>query len=396
MEQRLTAAELDAVTRPIDSARGLPNRAYTSADWAAMERDQMLGRTWTCIGFADEVPARHAVPIDLLGAPLVAARDPDETVRVFHNVCRHRGHRLVGGPCALKAGFVCPYHGWMYGFDGALEMTPHIGGARVHEVAGFDKAAHGLFAVRSAVWLGMIFVNLAGDAPEFADFIAPLIGRWAPFTGPNGMDGLVAAAPVAGSDLEVRANWKLAVENFCESYHLPNIHPGLNGYSKMSDHYNIMAGDWGAGQGCTAFDYGARSGIAFPPFPDWPEDKRSHAEYIALFPNVLLGLQLDHVFAMVLRPLAHDRTVEATRLYFIGEAATDTAHENARATLLADWLEIFVEDIGVVEGMQQGRASPAYDGGAFSPFHEEATHHFHGWVARRSAGGPRAIATKVA
>jgi choline monooxygenase len=128
------------------------------------------------------------------------------------------------------------------------------------------------------------------------------------------MAALVAAAPVAGSDIEVRANWKLAVENFCESYHLPNVHPGLNGYSKMSDHYNIMAGDWGAGQGCTAFDYGARSGIAFPPFADWPENKRSHAEYIALFPNVLLGLHLDHAFAMVLRPLAHDCTVESTRL----------------------------------------------------------------------------------
>ena len=81
------------------------------------------------------------------------------------------------------------------------------------------------------------------------------------------------------------------MENYCESYHLPWVHPGLNSYSRIEDHYNIVAGDWGAGQGTKVFEFSERAGIELQRFSAWPEDKLKIAEYIALFPNVLLGLQ---------------------------------------------------------------------------------------------------------
>jgi choline monooxygenase len=59
-----------------------------------------------------------------------------------------------------------------------------------------------------------------------------------------------------------------------------------------------------------------------------------------------------------------------------------TLSDDERAVVLEAWREVFVEDVAVCEGMQAGRASPAFDGGVFSPIMDVATHHFHQWVAR--------------
>ena len=103
------------------------------------------------------------------------------------------------------------------------------------------------------------------------------------------------------------------------------------------------------------------------------------AEYIALYPNVLLGAQRDHAFAIILEPVSHDRTIEHIHLYY----AAPTTDESMRAKNATQWKTVFEEDIGVVEGMQRGRAAPGFDGGRFSPAMDSPTHCFHDWVAGR-------------
>lgn len=382
MSGGISSTELSAINSATVVAHGLPNRYYTTQSAAAEERDSVLANTWTCVGFVSDLPARHAQPIDLMGLPLMMVADPKGEIRVFHNVCRHRGHRLVAAPCKMKGAIVCPYHSWTYAFDGELRGTPHIGGHGIHHVDGFDKSTRGLIPVRTAVWMDMVFVNLSGDAAPFEVHVAPLIERWQAFTGPGGLGALRSANGDGTMQLEIGCNWKLAVENFCESYHLPWIHPGLNSYSKIEDHYNIIAGDWGAGQGTYEFNFTERAGISLPRFDHWPEAQLKIAEYIAFFPNVLLGLQNDHMFAMLLMPNGPNRTVETVKLYYLGDAATSENYANAREVMLAGWREVFLEDVGVCEGMQQGRHSPAFDGGTFSPALDTATHHFHKWVAQ--------------
>src|SRR3546814_18315684 len=70
-------------------------------------------------------------------------------------------------------------HSWSYAIDGSLKATPFIGGPGTSTCEGFDKAGHGLKPVRSAVWADAVFVDLSGQAPAFADFIAPIAQRWA-------------------------------------------------------------------------------------------------------------------------------------------------------------------------------------------------------------------------
>ena len=156
--------------------------------------------------------------------------------------------------------------------------------------------------------MDLVFVNLSGDAATFADYIRPLEVRWSEFLGVDGLNEARVASNDERMELTLNCNWKLAVENYCESYHLPWVHPGLNSYSRIEDHYNIVAGDWGAGQGTKVFEFSERAGIELQRFSAWPEDKLKIAEYIALFPNVLLGLQNDHIFVMLLLPSTHART----------------------------------------------------------------------------------------
>ncbi|MDH3315891.1 MAG: aromatic ring-hydroxylating dioxygenase subunit alpha [Gammaproteobacteria bacterium] len=375
------AAQLAAVNQDTAHASGLPNQAYVSGDFAEFERDRLLARTWVCIGAAGALRNKgEAKPVSLLGLPLFMVRN-GEALNVFHNVCSHRGHQLVNSTCRFKGSIRCPYHSWTYALDGTLRGTPHIGGPGVHEVDGFDPGRHGLKSVRSAQWMGLVFVNVSGDAPSLNSFLEPLVSRWGRFLADEDPDRLRLASEEDSFFLEIAANWKLAVENFCESYHLPWIHPGLNRYSRLEDHYHIMEEDCFAGQGTRVYDPVYRAGAEFPAFSGWPKAEQRVAEYVALFPNVLLGLHVDHFYAVVLIPESHNRTREEMHIFYLDDAADSETFAESRHTTREAWRAVFLEDVGVVEGMQRGRHSPAFTGGVFSPVMDPPSHCFHKWVA---------------
>ena len=118
-------------------------------------------------------------------------------------------------------------------------------------------------------------------------------------------------------------------------------------------------------------------GATFPDFPGLTSKWDTAAEYITLYPNVLFGVHRDHTFAILLVPEGPERTVEHVHIYYT-QPGTDT---ELRARNAAQWKDVFVEDIFVVEGMQRGRHAPVFDGGRFSPAMDGPTHMFHDWVA---------------
>jgi len=379
------SVSVESVLKPIEVASGLPNEAYTTAEFLELERDQVLGKSWAGLGFLDDLPRKsYAKPIDFMGLPLLVLRNSKDQIKVFHNVCSHRGMRLVNEETEIQGSLRCPYHSWSYNLDGELKATPHLGGVGQHKVEGFHHCDHGLKPVRSHVWMGVIFINLSGDAPEFNEYIEPLAKRWNAFLGNNGLNNIRSPLDDGkGLRIEVRSNWKLPVENYCESYHLPWIHPDLNRYSRLEDHYHIMIGENFGGQGSTAYRLSMEADISLPLFPEWPQDKLEHAEYIAFYPNVLLGLQTDHVYAMIIEPVSHDRSIEHLRLFYVNDEAISDKHADSRKTILETWRAVFGEDVDAVEGLQKGRASPGFSGGVFSPVMDNPTHHFHCWVAQK-------------
>ena len=370
--------ELSAVLNPIETANGLPNEHYTSREVYDAERHPLWFSTWAgiCVD-ADVAEPGDARPVDFLGVPLFVMRGKDGQVRVFQNICRHRGMILVTEPRKIEGAIRCPYHSWCYSHEGRLVATPHVGGPGQNAHPDVKRDELGLIEVRSHVWMGVVFVNLSGDAKPFDEVHADLIERWREFDVPLHHGGKYGKL-----FLECRTNWKLAVENFCESYHLPWVHPGLNSYSRLEDHYHIMEPGF-SGQGTYVYrQITDEDGSVFPDFHNLSEKWDTGGEYITVTPNVMLGVQRDHTFAIILEPRGPKLTLEHIHLFY---SEPDTSEELRRKNA-EQWEVVFVEDIGVVEGMQAARGAIGYDGGRFSPAMDGPTHQFHQWVARRMLG----------
>ena len=377
--------KLDVVSESIEVAHGLPNECYLEGPYSQIERKKIFEDKWVVIGVASSVPdPGDAKPFDLLGIPLIILRDKEKKIRVFHNVCSHRGHKLLKEPCKLKNVLRCPYHSWSYDYNGDLVATPHLGGMNKHENKDFDKSKSGLKEVRSSVWLDLIMVNISNNEVSFEEYIKPLEDRWSEFWTKEDQKLIHHADDYGYFLLEAKCNWKFAIENYCESYHLPWVHPGLNAYSKIDDHYHIQGlPNRFAGQGTVVYNPRFKGDKKFPVFPGWSKEKELCAEYVALFPNVMLGIHKDHYYAYWLEPVNHAYTKEHMEIYYVGKNASKSEeYKSLRKQNYKQWHSIQSEDLSIIQGMQEGRNSPIYNGGNFSPVMDNPTHHFNKWVAQ--------------
>jgi phenylpropionate dioxygenase-like ring-hydroxylating dioxygenase large terminal subunit len=377
-------SSIDQVLVSVNEAKGLPNEHYVSPETFAEEKQSVLFNNWSGIGFGNDIPnAGDARPIDFLGMPLLLIRDKDGSVGVFQNTCRHRGMILVEKPTNVRSTIRCPYHSWCYNLNGALRTTPHVGGPGVNSHEDINCDDLGLFRIRSYLWKDVVFVNISNDAPEFEEVHKDLLDRWKEFDQP-----MVHGGAVSSFKLEVQTNWKLAVENYCEAYHLPWIHPGLNSYSRLEDHYNIEVRGAYSGQGTYVYkQLKDDNGLTFPDFRNLGDQWNEGAEYIAVYPNVLMGIHRDHFYSILLEPVDLDRTIEHVEIYYPENCSDKPEYEKLLETNARQWQGIFEEDLFVVEGMQKGRKGDFFDGGKFSPAMDGPTHNFHHWVASQIKKG---------
>ena len=378
--------KIKSVKKPITEANGLPNECYTNEDYFKYERDTVLSNNWTVIGSASSIPEIGDVrPYSLMGIPLIILRDKDKSVKVFHNVCSHRGLKLINRPCKIKNFIRCPYHSWSYNFNGELVATPHVGGMNKHQTDGFVKSRSNLKKVSSKIWMDLVFINLNKNANDFELCVRPLENRWSKFINNQDQKLIRHAKDFGYFNIDVNSNWKLAIENFCESYHLPWVHPELNKVSNIKDHYNIEdPEETFSGQGSKKYTQQFDGNKKFKIFPNWPTDLYQNSEYVSFFPNVMLGIHIDHFYAFWLEPLANNKTREHFEMYYIGsDSAESEGFKEMRKKNLKFWQEILSEDIDVIEGMQAGRSSPAYNGGNFSPVMDTSTLMFHKWVVNK-------------
>ena len=222
-----------------------------------LERRAIFERTWLNVGRVEQLPkpgSYFTKDLDVARTSLIIARGLDGEVRAFHNICRHRGNKLVWQdyPDQETQGvgrqFTCKYHGWRYGTDGACTFVQ-----QESEFFDFDKADHGLVPVHLDVWEGFIFVNLDKATPQ------PLRDYLGAFAA--GLDGYPfgAMTQVHKYRADVHANWKLYIDAFAEFYHAPVLHSKqyteeearkLSGYGYEGLHYDLdgphgMQSTWG-------------------------------------------------------------------------------------------------------------------------------------------------------
>ncbi|WP_306115368.1 MULTISPECIES: aromatic ring-hydroxylating dioxygenase subunit alpha [unclassified Roseovarius] len=361
----------------IEDASGLPNAAYWSDDWLALEQEHCFRRSWVFAGAEAELPEPGDMkPIEIGGAPLIILRDQAGTIRGFHNVCRHRGARLLTAPCR-KSTLTCPYHAWNYALTGKLRSRPHFSGPNVvdkFEDGGGDKLD--LIEIRVETWNGCIFANVSGDAEPLLDWLHPLLER----TGQYDFSAIRWAGKL---DFEVNANWKLVYENYMEGYHVFAVHPKLLKFAPMNVRWS---GEWDRHVFYNDYVFPELEegrGEGLPHYPGLSEADAKRGLWFLCFPHFAAEVFPDQFSVLVSYPVAPDKTREELHVFLIGDAAHSDEHKAAREATLNMWDDLNREDLGMLELLQQGRLSPAYDGGRLSPHWEGPTHDFGRRVVER-------------
>ncbi len=335
---------------------------YASQDHFDQEQVEIFRRNWVCAGFVHQVPNPGDIaPVSVGGIPLmlVRDRDPGASLRVYHNVCRHRGTRLVDTPCSGRQMIRCPYHSWVYGLDGSLRQKPHFDGPDRHAADG-----EGLWPVRSAIWLDLVFVDIEGSAGDFAAFIEPLAELGAEY-------GVQDARFDESVEIEIAANWKLVVENFVDAYHVSSVHPALERSVPTRTHRfhadrNICVGQAPLNTADERYQDGSYV-RGLPGFPGAQPSARERLTYLNLFPNLCVNLMPDRLSIYHVQPLAPDRSLETIHNYY-AEDAFSADREALRRSMTRNQIAFNAEDIDALERLQVGRSSAIYDGGCPSPY----------------------------
>ncbi|MGA2777036.1 MAG: aromatic ring-hydroxylating dioxygenase subunit alpha [Steroidobacteraceae bacterium] len=198
--------------------RALPAWVYNNAELNRLELERVLMPSWQIVCHVNSIPkAGDYQTFDLGQESIVVLRDRDAQIRGFHNVCRHRGARLLDHAGNCPGPITCPYHGWSYRQDGSLVGVPMR-----DSFPGIDRAEFGLKTVRIDTAFGFVFVALRGDPPPVSQVWGPLAEELAPYR----IEEMVPLGPITYDTWNV--DWKIAIDNYLESYHVPIGHPGLN------------------------------------------------------------------------------------------------------------------------------------------------------------------------
>jgi len=360
-------------------ARGLPNAAFTDRAFLELERRHLFARTWVFAGPLSDVAAPGSVKcVEVAGRQLFMATDRQGSTRVFFNVCPHRGVRLVIEDQERAATLTCPYHSWTFGLEGDLRARPHYHAPLEHDKAGSKAQRDCLVEVRSAVWHDWVFVNIDGKAAAFDDYMAPATRAYEDWN--LGAHRLAHYQP-----FDFHANWKLVVENFCDTYHVFMVHPGLDEAQTPKDRFAMRP------DGVHMFNHiviGAAGGGLTPEkvrrLPDLTgvtEAQKAVSPFCNLFPNVTMALFRSSVMFFSYEPVDVDRTIMHVWFYIAPEAAESETYAAGREELYANWANLNDEDAGICRRLQEGRSCDGYDGGRFAPYWDAGTLHFHRQVA---------------
>jgi len=300
------------------------------------------------------------------GVPLIVVRGDDGKVRAFKNACRHRGAELVADKGCVGA-FVCPYHGWSYGLDGALRGIPHEDG-----FPDVDKLTHGLAEVTAIETKGIIFILHQAPNEDHSQALHML----------EDVPDILKADQIifAQGDIIIEANWKLHLESFLEGYHIKAAHTKTFfpfGYDNL-----------------TVIEFsGLHSRVTFPfqrietlanvaPKDRYVSDKLTYLNH--LFPNVVLAELSHHRSLAILEPLDVSRT--KVTVYNMTKSTDNPDTDAVIETAKRDFA--FVngtgqqEDIALVSGIQRSLPANANDVFTFGHF-EPAIVHFHKEMASR-------------
>lgn len=360
----------------------LPARHFTDPVLFQAEIERHFAKGWVCVGREGDIsdPGDFR-QVELLGESLLLVRGDDQVSRAFFNVCRHRGTQLCEEPLGRFAGRIqCPYHAWTYGLDGRLLGAPHMA-----DTVGFDAGHYPLYSVACSVWDGHVFVNLSNSAAPLLSQLRDLPEKFAPWS----MSRLRRVHEIV---YDVRANWKLILQNYSECLHCPFVHPALQNLSHYLSGENEPANSAYVGGRMTL-----RPGIATLTMdgtssgrgclPGLTDQDRRHVSFYAVLPNLLLSLHPDYMLTHTLWPRSCDRTTIVCQWHVAPEELTRPGFTIQDAVDFWDLTNR--QDWHVSELTQRGVQSRSYTPGPYST-RERLLHEFDLIVTETPNADPEA------
>jgi carnitine monooxygenase subunit len=353
---------------------GLPGWAYFSQELFELECETLFKTHWQFVCHVNEAADIGAyVTFDVAGERALVIRGHDGILRAFHNLCRHRGSRIVPdvrGVC--NKAMVCPYHGWAYNLDGGLR-----GIANRDTFPPMQAEKWGLKPLEMEIWNGLVFIRFqAGPQPAVAEILARFDDEIAPYD-------LANMVPTDSNSLDdlLPVNWKSVRDVDNEGYHVRQAHPGLhqlygNGY--FDEPY---ANGTSRSVGTFNEAYGHRWSVRkyreiLPEADNLPREQQRQWIYFGMFPNFVLGLYPDSVIYYQEVPQSAEQTVQRGMCY----RRRDESREMKAARYLSGRIDrdTAVEDQMLMVWSCEATKSSAYDGVIFSDLeYGVKTYHDH-------------------
>jgi phenylpropionate dioxygenase-like ring-hydroxylating dioxygenase large terminal subunit len=353
--------------------RGLPGWNYHNAALLDLEKEHLFRNHWQIVGHVSDVPnAGEYMTMDVVGERALVVRGKDGVVRAFHNICRHRGSRVVAeNQGACKNALVCPFHGWVYNLDGTLR-----GAARPKSFPDLDKTEFGLVPLELEIWMGLVFVRFRwGPQPSVAELMQPVEAEIAHYR-------IAEMVPSFGIwSQKTPVNWKSVRDVDNEGYHVAMAHPALqdlygatyfdepfvNGLSRSFATYNPRAGR----------TWSVRNYIRLAPDPKrLPEHLKKAWIYYGIFPNMVISVMPESVQFYQEFPLSTGETQLRGAIY----RYADEGREQAAARYLSFRIdrETMSEDVQLSVWSNESMMSEAFSGFYLSDLeYGVRTHHDH-------------------
>lgn len=345
----------------VRSARGamtLARRYYTAQDIYESETAKVFRKRWIYAGRVSSLGSPGSYFLrEIESDSIIVLKDDLGDVRAHHNVCRHRGTRLLSEPEGqLSKSIQCLYHAWTYALDGTL-----IGAPFMEEVESFCREEYPLKSVSVATWEGCIFLNLAEEPQPFEQAFSELMGRFGSWT--------MAELEIAHSiTYEVHANWKLIFQNYSECYHCPGLHPTLNKLTPFRNTENELEdGPFLGGPMRMSIEGGSMTmtgQTCAPPLGDLSGEALNSVQYYTVYPNMLLSLFPDYMLIHRVERIATDRSRVICDWHFHPNAIAHPDFDPSGA--IEFWNMTNKQDWAVSALSQQGISSHAYTPGPYS------------------------------
>ncbi|GIN98701.1 ring-hydroxylating oxygenase subunit alpha [Siminovitchia terrae] len=326
----------------------LPYNRYVDSDVFAEEKEKIFHNSWILAGHTSQVKnVGDFFTFDIADQPLIISRDKNNEINAFYNICPHRGSKVEKSVSGNKRVFMCQYHGWTFQLDGKLNKAPNFPTNELGKHSCMTK-------VSLEVYKGMIFINLNPKAEPMAESYGELMESLEKYT------FLDSLKKIRVKERVIDANWKAVVDNYLECDHCKIAHPEFSKTFDMKNYHIDLHDNFSC-------QYSKMTKKA-------DEEQEEHANFYWVWPNLMISIypgENGNMTTSQILPLAPDKSLAIYSYYFKDDHITEEQEELIR---FVD--QVREEDFGLVEFLQNGFNTKAFNRGVYSP-KEYAIKYFH-------------------